>query len=125
MLERRERGRLNYLVYGRRVGLKPSRVKASPQWGVPPDQLTKQLKDGTEAAKEAIEHVTETLHRIQKVKHELANEWMADCITLLEQRSPLDRRMERDLWAPRRASIGTLAGLLPRGSRTPAWAGVS
>ena len=94
------RGRLNYLVYGRRVGLKPSRVKASPQWGVPPDQLTKQLKDGTEAAKEAIEQVTETLPRIQKVKHELANEWMADCIALLEQHSPLDRRMERDLGLP-------------------------
>ena len=85
---------------GRRLGLKPSRVKASPQWGLPPDQLIKQIKDGMEAAKEAIEQVTETLPRIQKVKHELANEWMADCITLLEQHSPLDRRMERDLGLP-------------------------
>ena len=59
--------------------------------------LPKQLKDGTEAAKEAIEQVTETLPRIQKVKHELANEWVADCITLLEQHSLLDRLME---WAP-------------------------
>ena len=82
------------------MGLKPSRVKASPQWGLPPDQLIKQIKDGMGAAKEAIEQVAETLHRIQKVKHELANEWMADCIALLEQHSPLDRRMERDLGLP-------------------------
>ena len=67
---------------------------------MPPDQLTKQLKDGTEAAKEAIEQITETSPRIQKVKHELANEWMADCITLLEQYSPLDHRMERDSGLP-------------------------
>ena len=59
--------------------LKPSRVKTSPQWGLPPDQLIKQIKDGMEAAKEAIEQVAETLPRIQKVKQELANEWMADC----------------------------------------------
>ena len=70
---------MNYLVSGRRMGLKPSRVKASPQWGLPPDQLIKQIKDGILAAKEAIEHFTETLPRIQKVKQELANEGMADC----------------------------------------------
>ena len=65
--------------------LKPSRVKASPQWGLPPDQLIKQIKDGTEAAKEAIEQVAETLPRIQKVKQELANEWMADCKRRLDK----------------------------------------
>ena len=64
--------------------LKPSRVKASPQWGLPPDQLIKQIKDGTEAAKEAIEQVAETLPRIQKVKQELSNEWMADCKRMLD-----------------------------------------
>ena len=80
--------------------LKPSQVKASPPWGLPPDQIIKQLKNGTEAAKEAIEQVTETLPRIQKVKHEFANEWMADCITLLEQHSPMDRRIGRDRWLP-------------------------
>ena len=79
------RGRLNYLVYGRGVGLNPSRVTASPQWGLPPDQLIKQIKDGILAAKEAIEHFTETLPRIQKVKQERANEEKANCITLLEQ----------------------------------------
>ena len=62
--------------------------------------LPNSLKGGTEAAKEAIEQVTETLPRIQKVKHELANEWMADCITLLEQHSPMDRRIGRDRWLP-------------------------
>ena len=62
------------LVSCRGMMLKHSRAKASPQWGLSPDQLIKQLKDGTEAAKEAIEQVTETLPRIQKVKHELANE---------------------------------------------------
>ena len=58
--------------------LTPSRVKASPQWGLPPDQLIKQIKDGMGAVKEAIEQVAETLHRIQKVKQELANGEMAD-----------------------------------------------
>ena len=30
--------------------------KQSPKQGLPPDQLIKQIKDGMEAAKEAIEH---------------------------------------------------------------------
>ena len=55
-----------------------SRVKASPQWGLQPDQLIEQLKDGMGAAKEAIEQLAETLHRIQKVKQELANGGTAD-----------------------------------------------
>ena len=80
--------------------LKPSRVKTSPQWGLPPDQLIKQIKDGMEAAKEAIEQVAEALPRIQKVKQELANERMADYITLLEQHSILGRLMEWDHGLP-------------------------
>ena len=63
--------------------LNPPRVKASPQWGLPPYQLCKQVNDGTEAAKGAIEQATETLPRIQKVKQVLANEGVAGCITLL------------------------------------------
>ena len=92
------------------MGLKPSRANASPQWGLPPDQLCKQIKDGVEADKEAIEQVTETLPRIEKVKQELASDGMADCITLLEQHSPLDRLMERDHGLPEEHRSAHLPG---------------
>ena len=71
------RGRLNYLVYGRRVGLKPSRVKASPPT-----------------------HEAETETDPENDKQELVGEGMTDCITLLEQHSLLDRLMEWDLGLP-------------------------
>jgi len=56
------------------MGLKPSRVKASPPM-----------------------QETETETETEKDKQELANEGMADCIALLEQHSLLDRLME---WYP-------------------------
>ena len=55
------------------MGLKPSRVKASPPM-----------------------QETETETETEKDKQELANEGMADCITLLEQHSLLDRLMKWD-----------------------------